>query len=412
MKKLISWPEKHWNWPIQINHKHGIRCGSMIWVGGQVDLNEKGEVQNVGDLSTQTKNSIAYFGRVLDDFECQFSDLVVLLCFYVNDGSIDEFEFLQQVADCLPKESRTTITAISVPYLAYDGMMVEIEGYAMRRPTGESTTRTHIRLNGATRLPEPFVEGIRSDKMIFVSGQYPIDDSARVICQGDIVGQTNAVASRISKVLSELGASFDDIVKINRWYAGGSGIGDFEAASLAFANYFNEPGPAATGIPVPQHADTEVLIKIAAIAMQGEDGSYLPRTHSWPNSLWDWHVHLPYKHGLKCDGMIFLGGQVSLDKQGGAVFPDDLTAQTHQAMQHIGTILKDLGADYDDVCKVLTVYKGDCGAEDLHKNLPIRSSYFSEVGPASTGVPLPVLAYDSMVVEIDIYAMVETAYSD
>ena len=60
----------------------------------------------------------------------------------------------------------------------------------------------------------------------------------------------------------------------------------------------------------------------------------------------------------------------------------------------------------------MTVYKGDCGAEDLHKNLPIRSSYFSEVGPASTGVPLPVLAYDSMVIEIDIYAMVDTANSD
>ena len=57
MNKQFSWPDKHWNWPIQINHKHGIRCGSMIWVGGQVDLNEKGEVQNVGDLSTQTKTA-------------------------------------------------------------------------------------------------------------------------------------------------------------------------------------------------------------------------------------------------------------------------------------------------------------------------------------------------------------------
>ncbi len=377
-----------------------------------MDLNEKGKVQNAGDLSTQTKNSMAYFERVLDDFECRFSDLVVLLCFYVNDGSIDEFEFLQQVADYLPAECQTTVTAIPVPYLAYNGMMVEIEGCAMRRPSGEGTTRTHTRLNGATRLPKPFVDGIRSDKMIFVSGQYPTDDTGRVVCQGDIVGQTNAVASRISKVLCEIGASFDDIVKINRWYAGGSGIGDFEAASLAFAGYFKEPGPAATGIPVPRHADAEVLIKIAAAAMQGEDGGYLPRTHSWPDSLWDWHVHLPYKHGLKCDGMIFLGGQVSLDKQGGAVHPDDLTAQTHQAMQHIGTLLKDLGADYDDVCKVLAVYKGDCGADDLHENLPIRSSYFSEVGPASTGVPLPVLAYESMLIEIDIYAMVDAAESD
>ena len=105
--------------------------------------------------------------------------------------------------------------------------------------------------------------------------------------------------------------------------------------------------------------------------------------------------------------MIFLGGQVSLDKQGEAVYPGELGQQTHQAMQHIGTILQALGADYDDVCKVMTVYLGGSSAEDLHANLPIRSSYFPNPGPATTGVPLPVLAYDAMCIEIDIYAMAE-----
>ena len=90
-----------------------------------------------------------------------------------------------------------------------------------------------------------------------------------------------------------------------------------------------------------------------------------------------------------------------------AVHPDDLTAQTHQAMAHIKTILNELGADYSDVCKVMTVYKGDCGPEALNDNLPIRSSYFTDPGPATTGVPLPVLAYDAMAIEIDIYAMTE-----
>jgi len=55
----------------------------------------------------------------------------------------------------------------------------------------------------------------------------------------------------------------------------------------------------------------------------------------------------------------------------------------------------------------MAVYKGDCGADALHANLPIRSSYFSNPGPATTGVPLPTLAYDGMSIEIDIYAMAE-----
>jgi enamine deaminase RidA (YjgF/YER057c/UK114 family) len=76
-------------------------------------------------------------------------------------------------------------------------------------------------------------------------------------------------------------------------------------------------------------------------------------------------------------------------------------------MIHIGTILRDLGADYKDVCKVTTVYEGKSGGKDLHKNLSIRSSFFSDPGPATTGIPLPVLAYPGMVIEIDVFAMAE-----
>ena len=59
------------------------------------------------------------------------------------------------------------------------------------------------------------------------------------------------------------------------------------------------------------------------------------------------------------------------------------------------------------MCKVTTVYHGDCGPDALNANLPIRSSYFSDPGPATTGVPLPALAYDGMMVEIDVFAMTE-----
>ncbi|MDH3389794.1 MAG: Rid family hydrolase, partial [Gammaproteobacteria bacterium] len=222
-----------------------------------------------------------------------------------------------------------------------------------------------------------------------------------------IVEQSRILASNLKRALNHFGADFDDVVKTNRWYCGGDGIEDFEPAALEFAANFTEPGPAATGIPIPLHSNPDELVRIAVIAMIGENGERLPRRHVWPDSLWDWHVHLPYKHGLKCDNMIFLGGQVSLNKKGQAIYPEDLTAQTHQAMAHIKTILNALGADYRDVCKVMAVYKGACGADALNNNLPIRSSYFDDPGPATTGVPLPVLAYEGMCIEIDIYAMAE-----
>ena len=425
MEKRHAWPDGHWSWPIDVTHKHGVRCGEMIWVGGQVDLTPEGVVCNPGDLAAQTRSAIVHFARVLDELDCDLEDLVTLLCFYVNDGGVDEAEFLATVGECLPPGARPAVTAVPVPYLAYEGLQVEIEGYAMRRESGERTPRmcagarssaaaaastirtprTGTGASIASPLPAPFCQGVRSGRMIFVSAQSPIDATGEVLHPGDIVAQTRQVMGQVGEVLAELGADYDNVVKLNRWYAGDVGIASFEPAALACAAHFREPGPAATGIPLPRHADDEVKIKIAVVAMLGEDGRRLPRRHVWPESLWDWHVHLPYKHGLQCEEMIFLGGQVSLDKRGQAVHPHDLSAQTRQAMVHIGAILRELGADYEDVCKLITIYAGGCGAEALHANLPIRSSYFAEPGPATTGVPLPVLAYDAMMVEIDAFAM-------
>ncbi|MFT5114313.1 MAG: enamine deaminase RidA (YjgF/YER057c/UK114 family) [Parasphingorhabdus sp.] len=407
MKKTYSWPESHWNWPINVTHKHGVRCGQMIWVGGQVDLTADGEVCNVGNLATQTNNVIANFSRVLGEFGSDLTDLVFLNCFYVNDGSVDESVFLTLIANALPEGCRTAITPIPAEYLCYDGLQVEIEGYAMLAEDGQKLPRTY---SGETVLglrSDRFCTAVRCGEMIFVSAQSPMAADGKLVGKDSIVTQSEQVASNIGRALACFGADFDDVVKINRWYCGSDNIEDFEPAALSFAANFSEPGPAATGVPLPRHANRDELVRIGVIAMLGTDGQRLPRKYAWPDSLWDWHVHLPYKHGIKCSNMIFLGGQVSLNKRGQAEHPGELGKQTHQAMAHIQTILKELGANYEDVCKVMTVYQGGCSADDLHENLPIRSAYFPASGPATTGVPLPVLAYDSMCIEIDIYAMAE-----
>lgn len=407
MKKQHSWPDGHWNWPIQVTHKHGLRCGDMIWVGGQVDLTSDGEVRNHGDLKSQTANVMKNFSAVLEEFDCSLTNLVYLNAFYVNDGSIDENSFLEMVANELPEGTRTAITPVPVGWLAYDGMVVEIEGIAMSAEDGRQPVRSCSPETAPGIRPEKFCTAVRCGRMIFVSAQSPISQSGDIQGKGNIIEQSRVISENIRTALNHFGADFDDVVKTNRWYCGSDVLEDFEPAALQFAANFTEPGPAATGIPLPRHANPDELIRIAVIAMLGENGERLPKQHVWPDSLWDWHVHLPYKHGLKCGEMIFLGGQVSLDKQGETVNPGDLTAQTHTAMAHIKTILNELGADYQDVCKVMTVYKGDCGPEALNNNLPVRSSYFTDPGPATTGVPLPVLTYENMCIEIDIYAMAD-----
>ena len=404
MEKRYAWPHDHWDWPVEVSHQHGVRCGQMVWIGGQADLTAEGTVRNPHDLARQIANSLDYFRQVLEDLDCQFTDLVKLLCFYVDDGSVGETAFLELVAAALPANVRPAITAIPLPYLAYPGMAVAIEGYAMRGADGAELPRQVSTASDLSPLPAPFVQAVRCGKMIFVSGQTAMEDS-RLAHPGDIVAQTKQVMRQVGRALAEFGADFDDVVKLNRWYLGQGSIEDFEPAALACAAHFNEPGPAATGIPVPHFPRDGQVIKIEVVAMLGEDGRRLPRRHVWPESLWDWTVHLPYRHGLKCHDMIFLGGQVSLDKQGRAVDPGNMRRQTHQAMTHIGTILRDLGADFADVCKITTMYEGRSDADELHDNLLIRSSFFRTPGPATTGIPFPALAYPGMIIEIDTFAM-------
>ena len=400
-----AWPEGHWNWPIGVTHKHGLRCRDMLWVGGQVDIDPSGAVLRSGDLAAQIPNAMANFGKVLTELGAGLDDLVKLLVFYVGGQGLDETEIRKALAACLPPSTRTALTLVPVPALAYPGMLVEIEGYAMRGPGDERIRRRFAPYPAGASYPSVFVRGVRAGKMLFLSAHSPTPESISAH-PGDILAQTGSVIAQLKSTLTELGAGTEDVVKLNRWYVGHGTEADFEPAALACGAAFSDPGPCATGIPVPALGVPGEMIRIEFVAMRGEDGSYLPRRHVWPDTLWNWTIKLPYHHGLVCDGMVFVGGQVSLDKQGRALHPDDLTAQTHVAMTHIGTILKELGADYRDVCKVTTFYSGKDDAGRLHENLSIRSSYFPDPGPATTGIPMPALAYPSMVIEIEVFAMI------
>ena len=132
MKRRHAWPKGHWSWPVDITHKHGMRSGSMIWIGGQLDMTEAGEVCHAGDVFAQIPPVVRHVERVLEDLEAGLADLVKLLCFYVNDGSLDESAVLAAIAEALPPEARPAVTLIPVPYLAYPGIALEMEGYAMR----------------------------------------------------------------------------------------------------------------------------------------------------------------------------------------------------------------------------------------------------------------------------------------
>jgi enamine deaminase RidA (YjgF/YER057c/UK114 family) len=407
MDHQISSPEGHWAEFGGSTQSQAVRCGEMVFVSGQMDVDTAGRPLHPGDLSGEIQGATARLAATLGELGLGLGHVTKLLCVYVNDGSLNEDNVLSLLAAALPQGLNPAVTAVPVPYLVCEGANVMLDAYAMTAPDGSMLPRNSFFPPGTAPLPKGFATAVRCGKMIYVSGQSPVTGDSTLLHPGDIVAQTREVMARVRIALESAGADLQDVVKINRWYAGHGSVDDFEPAALACAANFTEPGPAATGIPIPRHAREGQMIRIEVVAMRGEDGSRLPRRSVWPDSLWDWTVELPYWHGLKCHDMIFLGGQVSLDTAGRAVNPDDMRAQAAQAMVHIGSILRELGAGYRDISKLTTQYAGPPGQGALAEHMRIRSGFFEAPGPASTNIALPVLAYPGMIIEIDAFAMTE-----
>jgi enamine deaminase RidA (YjgF/YER057c/UK114 family) len=406
-RRYIS-PSGHWRLgPSVTNNSQGIVCGDMIFIAGQVDLDERNQLQHFGDLEAQTDAAMKFVGRVIDDAGAETSDLVKLTIFYVSDRGVDEDDLLRHVAGCLGSIAGPgpAVTAIPLPGLAHPGMMIEIEGIAMRHPNGQRLPRASAWSPDCAFLPSPFSQALRCGDMIFASAVSARDQHGRIADPGDIAAQSEIMLRRLNGLLGQLGADLDDVVKTNVFNVDGGTKASWEQSALIRARHYREPGPAATGLSFPRLWPEGVMTKNDVIAMRGADGRRLPRIHVWPDRHWDWTVHLPYRHGLRCGDLVFIGGQVPLDPKAKVLAPGDMVAQTRISMDYIGRVLGELCLGFGHVVKVNSFYAGDVGVEVLLPNLETRFSYFPAQGPTSTGVPVPNLAYERVLTEIDVVAI-------
>ena len=103
--------------------------------------------------------------------------------------------------------------------------------------------------------------------------------------------------------------------------------------------------------------------------------------------------------------MIYVSGQVSTDPGGTVIDPDGLVPQTHTVMGRIRELLAGFGLSMDEVVKVNAFFKSGGTAEELNANLRVRSACFTEPGPATTGISLPSLAAEGLMIDVEVTAM-------
>lgn len=113
-----------------------------------------------------------------------------------------------------------------------------------------------------------------------------------------------------------------------------------------------------------------------------------------------------YSHGLKVDlgstEMIFVTGQIAMDKNGKAVAPGNITKQTEFIFENISKILKEARSSIDDVVKAVIYVKR---ISDFKEISAVRNKYFAKAKPVSTLVEISNTVKPDCDVEIEVVAI-------
>ncbi|MDH3603731.1 MAG: Rid family hydrolase, partial [Candidatus Tectomicrobia bacterium] len=293
---------------------------------------------------------------------------------------------------------------VPLPCLALPGMMVEIEAIAMLPQENEALERSTANPPGLAPLPPPFNHGVRCGDHIWTSAQRSQSQNGDIQHPGDIIMQTSVAMAHLAQVLQALGADLDDTVKLNTWYRGDGTRASWEPAAGKRAAYFTAPGPAVSALATPNLPHNE-MTRLDAWAIRGVDGGRPARAYAALDNPWQWPLDVPQVAGLQCGNLVFVGQQVALDAAAHPIAADDLMAQTRQVMASTRTVLASFGLSLDDMVKQNSFYLGQADPETIVSNQRYRSSFYTEPAGASTGVPLPFLPLEGLMVSVETIAM-------
>lgn len=107
----------------------------------------------------------------------------------------------------------------------------------------------------------PYSQAVKAGNLIFVSGQLPID-AATGEMPSDIKTQTAQSIKNIKAILSEAGASLDNVVKTTVFLAD---MSLFAPMNEVYAEYFNATYPARAAFAVKE-LPKKALVEIEVIA--------------------------------------------------------------------------------------------------------------------------------------------------
>jgi 2-iminobutanoate/2-iminopropanoate deaminase len=123
--------------------------------------------------------------------------------------------------------------------------------------------RETVTAEGAPQAAGPYSHAVKSNGLVFCSGQVPIDPGTGKLVEGSIGDQTRRCLDNLAVVAAAAGASLDDAVRMGIFV---TDISTFGEVNEAYGSYFPDDPPARSTVGVaalPLGAQVEIEAVLA-----------------------------------------------------------------------------------------------------------------------------------------------------
>ena len=121
-----------------------------------------------------------------------------------------------------------------------------------------------INTENAPKAIGPYSQAILSGNTLYISGQIPINPASGKLIEADITLQTEQVMKNIEAILTEVGFSFENVVKSTCLL---SDMKNFAAMNEVYGKYYAVNPPARAAFAVKE-LPLSVLVEIETIAVK------------------------------------------------------------------------------------------------------------------------------------------------
>ena len=337
-----------------------VRDGELGWTCGQCPLTDAGAVYAPGDLLAQTEFVCDMIETVMARAGFTPSSIGRLHVYFAAGTGREASEMLALIAAHF--NHGPLIVPIPVPHFYYDGMLIEVDVFATDN----------------LKVKAPFAAGGVRLEMVHAGDQVWAHASVS-LADGGAAGAVD----RIAGALARHGLGREQLLG-DLWLVSGA---DNDVRQILHGAQYHQlmTNPGA----LVRLANPALPVAAAALSFGKEPVAVLTNVNT-------------------DDGM-----RLTLRKSGRTVWGSgtcadsgfDLVGQTSIIMQELDTGLRAAGKSFADVVKLTAHYTGGATEEELHGNMKVRHGFYTNPGPASTGLPVAGLGSEKCRIAIDVVAV-------